>query len=352
MNKGIYIHIPFCESKCFYCNFVSGQYDEDLIRKYFKSLTFEIVDRKKFFDMLDTIYFGGGTPSSVDVEHIKKIFDVLKDNYDFQNLKEITIEMNPESTTEEKIQFYKELGFNRFSLGIQSFDDKVLKLLGRLAGVEKIFKVLSLFNENDNLSVDFIYGIKGHKLDISPIKNFPVKHISAYILTLEKGSKLFGSELENDDIEEEYYFLLNQLKKFGFKRYEVSNFSKEGFRSLHNLSYWDLSSVYIGYGVSAASYNGVERIKNSDDIKIYIKDYKNDIQKEIIDENKRNVEYLMLGLRKSDGLDYDEKFLNLVNRKELDHFLNEGYLKIENKKISCTDKGFLILNLILEKILV
>ncbi|MEO0238173.1 MAG: radical SAM protein, partial [candidate division WOR-3 bacterium] len=233
MNKGIYIHIPFCDGKCFYCNFVSGRFDEDLIRKYFKSLTFEIVDRKKFFDSVDTIYFGGGTPSSVDLEYIKKIFNVLKDNYDFQNLKEITIEMNPESTTEEKIQFYKELGFNRFSLGIQSFDGNVLKLLGRLASVEKIFKVLSLFNENDNLSVDFIYGIKGHKIDISPIKNFPVKHISAYILTLEKGAKLFGSELENEDIEEEYYFLLDELKNFGFKRYEVSNFSKEGFRSLH-----------------------------------------------------------------------------------------------------------------------
>lgn len=351
MNRGIYIHIPFCERKCFYCNFVSGKYDEDLIKEYFKSVTFEIIDKKKFFDSADTLYFGGGTPSSVDVKFIKKVLNFLKDNYDFRNLKEMTIEMNPESTTKEKIEFYKELGFNRFSVGIQSLDDKVLELLGRLASVEKIFKVLSMFKESDNLSIDFIYGIKDHKIDISPIKNFSVKHISAYILTLEKGSKLFGSDLENDDIEEEYSFLLNQLRKFGFRRYEVSNFSKEGYRSIHNFSYWDPLSVYIGYGVSAASYDGTQRIRNSDDIKLYIKDYRNGIQQEIIDENKRKIEYLMLGLRKSDGVDYDEKFLNLVNRKEIENFLKDGYLKIENHKISCTDKGFLVLNLILEKIL-
>uniref|UniRef100_A0A7C3J6L4 Heme chaperone HemW n=1 Tax=candidate division WOR-3 bacterium TaxID=2052148 RepID=A0A7C3J6L4_UNCW3 len=349
-NKGIYIHIPFCKSKCFYCNFVSGKFDDIVIKKYFESLLFEINDRKKIFEKVDTIYFGGGTPSFVDKKYIKDVMDVLKENYDLKNVKEVTIEMNPESIDKEKLNFYKEIGFNRFSLGVQSFNDDLLKVLGRVSDSEKIFKSLSCFEKEDNLSVDFIYGITGYFIDISPVKDFPIKHISSYLLTLEEGSKLYNSFLEKDDVWDEYFYLLEKLKEFGFLRYEVSNFSKEGYRSLHNLSYWDTSSVYIGYGVSAASYDGKERMKNSDNIKLYMKGYMESMQREFIDEDKRNLEYLMLGLRKSEGILYDEKFLNVVDKDKVNYFIDEGYLKIENGRISCTDIGFLILNRILREI--
>ncbi|KUK51011.1 MAG: Oxygen-independent coproporphyrinogen III oxidase [candidate division TA06 bacterium 32_111] len=329
---------------------MSGKYDDSLIKKYFDTLIFEIYDRKKIFEEVDTIYFGGGTPSSVDKKYIKNIMEVLNQKYDLKNLREVTIEMNPESIDKEKLNFYKELGFNRFSLGVQSFNDELLKILGRVSDSKRIFKALSSFEKDDNLSVDFIYGIRGYFIDIFPVKEFPIKHISSYLLTLEEGSQLYKSDLENEDVWDEYFYLIEKLKEFGFFRYEVSNFSKEGYRSLHNLSYWDVSSFYIGYGVSAASYDGKERIKNTDDIRLYMKGYAEFIQREFIDEGKRNLEYLMLGLRKSEGVLYDEKFLSLVDEGKVNYFIDEGYLKIENGRISCTDKGFLILNRILREI--
>ncbi len=351
MNKGIYVHIPFCVSKCKYCSFVSSNYDSSVVKKYFDTLFLEIYKREKFFDKVDTIYFGGGTPTSVKTDFIKETLIFLNQNYDLKGLKEVTIEMNPESTTEEKILIYKEMGFNRFSIGVQSFDDKLLKFLGRRANSDIIFKALSFFKESDNLSVDFLYGIKNFKLDLLPLKNFPIKHVSAYILSLEKGSALYSFDVESDDITEEYYKILHDLKSMGFKRYEVSNFAREGFHSIHNMAYWDLDSIYIGYGVSSASYDRLFRYKNTDDIFSYITDYKKGFFKELIDDEKRKTEYLMLGLRKTGGISYDDDLLSKVNTKYLENYINEGYLAVENKRLYVTDKGFLILNLILRDIL-
>ncbi|HAV92073.1 TPA: hypothetical protein DCW38_02705 [candidate division WOR-3 bacterium] len=355
VNNGIYIHIPFCKSKCSYCAFVSGNHPEDIKKMYFDSLVREIRERDVFFEEANTLYIGGGTPSFVEKEYIERIVFEIKDRYDATNISEFTIEMNPESVNADLIEFYKDIGANRFSVGVQSFDNRVLKLLNRPHRRREAERVLSLFSDNDNLSIDLIWGVNGFSQDISFIDDYPIKHLSCYLLTLEENSALFREKYkEKKDIfiEKEYYKILEEIYKRGFERYEVSNFACEGFESKHNLSYWNLDSQYIGYGVSAASYNLKKRMQNTDDISIYIKHIHESSQLEDVTDIRRGLERIMLCLRTRAGLYVDNNIKMHLKKERMIEFILDGSLEFNDNVLKCTDKGYLIMNYIIAEITV
>ncbi|PIP13026.1 MAG: hypothetical protein COX48_05495 [bacterium (Candidatus Stahlbacteria) CG23_combo_of_CG06-09_8_20_14_all_34_7] len=354
INNGIYIHIPFCKSKCSYCTFVSGIYRKTIEGEYFDALIREIRERKKYFMDVDSIYMGGGTPSFVEKEFIEKVVFAIKERYDTTHIKEFTIEMNPESVTCDLIKFYKEIGINRFSVGVQSYNNRVLNLLGRAHRQKEIKRVLNCFLDDDNLSIDLIWGISGFSQNISFIDDYPIKHLSCYMLTLEKESPLFKEKYpEKRDlfIEREYYKLLQEIYKRKFERYEVSNFSKKGFESKHNLSYWNTDCPYIGYGVSAASYNIKSRTQNTGLMDKYIQNIHNEAITEEITEEKKSLEKIMLSLRTESGLFLDEEVKNKIKKERMMEFIMNGSLVLYDNTLICTDKGYLIMNYIIAEIL-
>ena len=284
---GIYIHIPFCARKCFYCDFVSYANKEEKISDYINAITYEIESFAKEFSndyIVTTIYIGGGTPSYIESTYIVSIIKELNKNYNIQSNAEITIEVNPGTVTRKKLQDYKKAGINRLSIGLQSTNDYLLKEIGRIHTYEQFLDVYFLAREVgfSNINVDLMIALPNQTMEIledslNKVVLLNPEHISVYSLILEEGTKLDELiskgklELVDEELERKMYWKVkNMLQENGYKHYEISNFAKKGYESKHNLNCWE-QKEYVGFGVSAHSYYNKTRYSNTESIDQYIK---------------------------------------------------------------------------------
>lgn len=374
---GIYIHIPFCLQKCFYCDFNSYANKQELVEKYTFALCNEILKNAEILSQykITTIYIGGGTPSYIDSKYIKQILDTLFLFVDKEYLKEVTIEVNPNSVTEEKLITYKESGVNRVSIGLQSSHNDILKKIGRAHKIEEFEKALEIANKVgfDNISADLIYPLPdldikrfNETLDyILSLKDKNIKHISIYNLEIHENTKLkflldegYVSLVDEDEEYEMYTALNTRFKEDGYNRYEISNYSIPGYESNHNLRYWN-QSLYLGFGAGASSFFGGSRYRNENSIEKYISYLDKGIsiiaEKEDLDLLALMKEYVMLALRKIEGLDvvsfknkYKKDVYELFS-EELNSLIKDGLLEKEGNYIRLTSRGLEVANLVWEK---
>lgn len=377
-NIGIYIHIPFCKKKCFYCDFVSYENKENLIQEYIDTVCLEILQNAEILSEynISTIYFGGGTPSLIKVEYIEKILNTLKLFVtDEKEIKEITIEINPNSASLDKLEKYYNLGINRLSIGLQSTHDKILRNIGRLHTFNDFKEVLKNANAVGfkNISVDLIYPLPGLNLSgfretlNSMIKlkdEFNIKHISVYNLEVHENTRLDFSLKEgfvslcNEDEEYKMREELNKrLQDNGFVKYEISNYAYPGFESKHNLCYWN-QEKYIGFGVNASSFFNLKRYRNTSNIDKYIDGIKNNknivVETEELDKLSLMKEYIILKLRLSKGVEISEfkqKFgtdiFDIFNT-EFNSLKKDNLVNITSKNISLTNRGEEVANIVWE----
>ena len=375
---GIYVHIPFCKQKCYYCDFISYANKEEKTKEYVKCIQKEIeIESKKYSKdeyEITTIYLGGGTPSYISALYIENIINVIKLNYNIKDNAEITIEINPGTVNEEKILIYEKIGINRVSIGLQTTNDKLLKQIGRIHTYEEFLNCYKLVSKSkiDNINVDLMLALPNQTIEdleesLQKVINLKPNHISLYSLILEEGTKLEKMVSENivklpeEDMEREMYWKTKRiLEKNGYNHYEISNFAKEGYKSKHNMNCWS-QKEYLGFGVAAHSYVNRKRYCNINNIEEYVSNIKKgkiennrtvcEIQNKI-DEQK---EFMMLGLRKIDGIDiqkFKNKFVEnpiYVFHKELEKLVNEDLVEIDLDKIKLTNKGLDFANLVWEK---
>ena len=367
---GIYIHIPFCKQRCTYCDFYT-EVAPQFIPTYIDSLIKELQFRKDYLNNapIDTIYFGGGTPSILNFDQFKAIFDVIYKLFTIADHPEITFEANPDDLTLEFLTSMQALPFNRLSLGIQSFDDMDLKRINRRHTSMQAVKAVKDAQAAgfDNISIDLIYGLPfqtttswERQLDMALKLN--IQHLSAYGLTYEEGTVLWKQrekgEIESvDEVEMNrmYLQLLDKVKEKGFEAYEISNFALPGFRSRHNSSYWK-QEPYLGVGPSAHSYDLISRQWNVSSIKEYIKAIDTNsglFEREILSLYDRYNDFVMVSLRTSDGLDFEymrKEFGSelaeycLINIKS---FMDSEKVYNSDGKLRLSTKGIQISNLIL-----
>ena len=362
---GVYIHIPFCEKRCNYCNFFSSIYQKDVVERYVKELTREIRSVGSKDINVKTIYFGGGTPSLLSEQQLFSIMDALYDAFTVRG-EEITIEVNPNSS--DKLAFYKSCGINRVSIGIQSTDDIFLKKMGRLHTAEE--GLASLENARryfDNVSADIILGVDKRQdagKEFYALKDY-VTHLSAYMLTLEEGTPLYRSVCAKnvaiateDEVISQYNTFVSVAEANGFIRYETSNFAKNGMTSKHNSSYWDLTP-YIGIGAGAHSYYNGKRYYNEPNIKEYIAgkhagDHREMIERGVSKEEDK-YEYIMLALRMVQGVDrkrYNTLFGTDFAMEYADLIKKMGkYLRVTDTNVNISPEYFLVQNEIIRSIL-
>lgn len=360
---GVYIHIPFCKQKCLYCDFVSYSKMEDMQKEYIEALKKEIKNWKdnNKDKQINTIYIGGGTPSYIDSKYIIEILNLIGKSED------ITIEVNPGTVTEEKLQDYKTAGINRLSIGLQSTNDNLLKEIGRIHNYCEFENTYKLARKVgfENINVDLMIGLPNQtiqdiKQTLNRIIELDPEHVSVYSLIVEEGTpmqKLIEEgTLKLPDEEKErqmYWYVKNYLELNGYKHYEISNFAKPGFESKHNMDCWN-QEEYIGFGVAAHSYINGKRFCNTSNIKEYLIK-KTVIIQEIQNKQDKMKEYMLLGLRKIDGVSI-QKFKNkfkenpiMLFRKELQKLSNEKLLNIDGDNIKLTNKGLDLANLVWEE---
>lgn len=371
---GIYIHIPFCRKLCAYCNFYhvisSGDHTD-----FIKALLLEAKRREDYLgnESVSTIYIGGGTPSIFSVKDLERILNCLKTHFNVEHDSEITVELNPDDITGKYPEALKKAGFNRISLGIQSWRDEDLRLLNRRHTSAKAEKSLQeILNSGfENVSVDLIYGIPGMGIkdwenNINKTLDFEIKHLSAYHLTIEPETVL-GKMKEKGIIKEideelsiaEFNMLIKKTESAGFTQYEISNFCKEDYYSIHNSNYWN-QVPYLGLGPSAHSFNGYSRQWNVSDVTKYIKQVNEGelfYEKEELDIRTRYNEYIMTSLRTMWGIDleYVEKMFEkegydyIVNMS--DKFIDYGMIKREKKNLVLTNQGKMISDNIISELM-
>lgn len=377
MELGIYVHIPFCIKKCDYCDFISYTNCYELQKKYVEKLIEEIEENKDLLknNFVTTIYIGGGTPSSIEPELIKKILDKIYKICEISQISEkekieTTIEVNPGTTTKNNLQLYKNCGINRLSIGLQSTNDTILEKIGRIHNYKQFLDTYKWAKEAGfkNINVDLMLGLPGQDIEIlkesleNIIKLEPMpNHISIYSLIVEEGTKIEekinSGKLKLPDDEEErrqYHYTKNYLELKGYKHYEISNFAKPGFESKHNMNCWE-QKQYVGFGVAAHSYiNGI-RYSNTSNLEEYL----NTNTKKNIEETQNKFdmekEYMMLGLRKLDGISiskFEEKFGEnpiYLFRNELQKLVEENLLEVDSDDIRLTNKGLDLANLVWEE---
>lgn len=355
MNKeiGLYIHIPFCEQKCIYCDFASFVCENR--QQYFGKLIKDIRNAEP--TTVRSIYLGGGTPSLVEVEYIEEIVTELKKKFNLVQDCEMTIECNPNSATFEKLKKYKELGFNRLSVGVQSLHDDVLKKIGRVHSSNQAIECIKNAKKAGffNISVDLMLGLPGQKMedviqDAKILDDLGITHISTYTLQVEAGTKLYemvkkGLDLPTDDeIADMYNKLAKYLGELGFERYEISNFSKEGFESKHNINYW-IRGEYIGFGLSAHSFLDGVRSFNSSKMSEYLLDKGG--QSEALTNKDVITEKIMLGLRCKIGfslLELEKLGVDLKNRKTFKQLLNKNVLILRDDRVTLNPNFYEVSN--------
>ncbi len=368
----LYVHIPFCKSKCAYCDFTSYPNCEDkTILRYLTTLIDEIKLASKAYKStkISTIYIGGGTPSLLSASQIAPLFCTIRQSFDLSEIEEYTIECNPESLQEEKLDFYKQAGINRLSIGVQSLSDDNLRDISRVHNAQIALEKLALAKKYfDNLSCDLILGlphdneeiVRGEIATLAPL----VKHLSMYELILEEGTPLFDKvkksqiKVANDDeVATLFEIAIDEAKRWGFARYEVSNFAKEGYHSRHNFGYWTRVE-YLGLGAAASSFYTHDkkqiRVSNFKSLSEYEsaicsardKSYF-DIERDesvILDEKDVKNEQIMLGLRTSQGVEkslLDDRISPLLQQ----FFVDDG------KRVALNDKGLAVMNSIVCELL-
>ena len=377
-DLGIYIHIPFCLKKCYYCDFVSFMNKEDMIERYIYALCTEILQNADILceRKVDTIYIGGGTPSYIDAKYIKQILDTIYMVIDRKDLKEVTIECNPNSITKEKMNIYKECGINRVSIGLQSTHNDVLKTIGRVHSFEDFQNALDIVKSAgiDNISVDLIYPLpnldfKRFKESVDYViglKDKNVKHVSIYNLEVHENTKLdfilkegYVSLVGEDEEYEMYSYLKDTLENNGFHRYEISNYALPGFESNHNTRYWN-QQEYLGFGVNASSFFNSSRYKNIPNLENYIEYINTNVptktEVEDLDLLSLMKEYIILSLRKTEGLSlinfkskYKKDVFDLF-KIEIDELIGKGLLILDNTNnaLKLTDRGLEVANIVWE----
>lgn len=372
---GIYIHIPFCKQKCFYCDFCSFANKNEMQEKYVETVINEIknITHKEKYTVT-TIYLGGGTPSILNPEYIKNILQEIKSSFKILDDAEITIEINPGTVNEEKLKRYKEYGINRLSIGLQSANDKILKNIGRIHDYKQ-FEETFFFARKcgfKNINVDLMIGlptqaIEDVKQTLEKIIQKNPEHISVYSLIIEEGTtieKLINeNKLQLPDEETErimYWTVVNELKENGYNQYEISNFSKKTYESKHNTNCWK-QKQYIGLGTSAHSYLNKKRYSNTNNIEEYIKNIQESnisknitIHEEQTEESTMN-EYMLLGLRMIQGIninEFEQKFKTdpTIKYKEiLEKLQKENLIQITKTSIKLTKQGIDFGNIVWEE---
>ena len=364
-KAGLYIHIPFCKVKCVYCDFYSITKKEDQIPLFTECLLKEIDNYKHYAGKwkFDTIFFGGGTPSLLPAKYLEQILQKLHDTFDTSNVQEITLEANPGEAPLQHLKDIRGLGVNRLSMGFQSFDDKILKVLGRLHQSKDCFRTFNNARKAgfDNISADMIFNIpelstQNWNRDLMRLIELNPEHISAYSLTVEPSTKLFNlvkrkellMPLETTDIEQ---FLLTEeiLSKHGFDHYEISNYAKKSMKSKHNLHYWNLSP-YLSFGPSAHSYDLKKRWWNVRSLEGYIETLSNNKLpldgKEVLSLKDQYNETILNGLRLSSGINLsDLKEYSITNTSQINKVKDKwDCLSISDKSIKLIDNGFLFVD--------
>lgn len=384
MNKkqelGIYIHIPFCAKKCYYCDFVSYPNMKEKQKEYVEALKKEI----KSYDLqnynITTIYIGGGTPSYIESEYIVEVLEYIKSKLNanetkFENM-EITIEVNPGTVTKEKLLDYKKVGINRLSIGLQSTNDRLLKQIGRIHKYQDFLQTYNLARNVGftNINIDLMLGlpnqsIKDLKESIEKVISLQPEHISIYSLIVEEGTKLYKQietgelQLPEEELERKmYWYTKSKLELAGYKHYEISNYAKPKRESKHNSNCWE-QKQYIGIGASAHSYLDNIRYCNESNLKEYISNMENveaDFEEKYIVNERQNLEdrkneFMLLGLRKIDGVSiamFKEKYVEnpiFRYRDSLEKLVNEGLVLIDGDMIKLTNKGLDLANIVWEE---
>jgi len=376
--SGIYIHIPFCKKKCIYCNFYSIVSTKNR-EQYVGALLKEIKVQSSRFKVqlpltsasglmeINTIYFGGGTPSLLSVHSLEKILNNIHENFEVANDIECTIEGNPEQLTLDYVTDLRKIGFNRISIGIQSFNDDILRFLGRThSGKDALFAVENAQKAGfENISIDLIYGIYLRSAqqwvhEIERTFQLPVKHLSAYSLTVEENTLLYQKiaqqKIQNIDEEQslkEMDRLIEETEKHGFEHYEVSNFALKNYHSKHNSNYWN-GTPYFGFGASAHSFTGNTRSWNIANVEKYIQAMDENVpcfETEQLTSVEKYNEYVLLRLRTKNGINLIE-LEDCFGKEARNHFIqtlkniNPHYFRQQSHYISITKDGLPLLDYI------
>ena len=352
----IYIHIPFCDCICSYCDFCKILYNNKYINNYLDNLEKEINCRYKN-ELIKSIYIGGGTPSSLSYQELERLFNIIKifkldSNYEF------TIECNVNNLDINKIKLFKDNGVNRVSLGVQSFNKEILTILNRSHTYKEVYNVINNLKNNNinNINIDLIYGVNDNidivKKDIDYFLSLDIPHISCYSLIIEDNTLLKINNYQNidEDIEYEMYkYIENKLTSNGYIHYEISNYAKEGYSSIHNINYWDNGSYY-GFGLGSVSYIDNYRISNTKNISKYNKGiYISNREYEDMNTNMSND--MILGLRKIKGVSIS-KFYNKYKKDirevfDIDDLINNKILIIDNDNMYIDSKYIYLSNQVL-----
>lgn len=376
MNVGIYIHIPFCKSRCIYCGFYSTT-NKELKERYVDALIHEIHMRKDNFARLgtsispsttSTVYFGGGTPSSLSVCDIERIVGALESTFN-GTPSEVTLEMNPDDVTRDYIKAARQVGINRISMGIQTFDDSRLQFIRRRHNASQAEKAVMTIREEGihNVSIDLMFGFPNQTMDewitdIDKAIALHPTHISAYSLMYEEGTPLFRmlqkgeiSQIDDETSLAMYTELINRLTANGYEHYEISNFAMSGYRSVHNSSYWH-DTPYLGFGAAAHSYNKDTRSWNIPDLKKYIESIESGVlpsESEIIDADTHYNDLITTALRTREGLNLDDlpqkyREYALVNARKS---ISEHLLEATDSHIRLTREGLFVSDMVMSELI-
>ena len=378
---GIYIHIPFCKSRCIYCGFYSTT-GLELRQRYVDAVCQEMENRppspSKERERIETIYLGGGTPSQLTIEQLRQLLIYINKVYGLPlhrdgivGRHEITIEVNPDDVTPEYAAALQHLGINRVSMGAQTFDDRRLRFLHRRHSAAQVPEAVSILHQAgiQNISVDLMYGFPDETFndwdaDITQALALNVEHLSAYCLIIEEGTPLYEQlkvKSEKYRVDEElerqmYYHLIDRLETAGYEHYEISNFARPGFRSRHNSSYWN-GTPYIGLGAAAHSFDGHScRRWNVSDIRQYIHGIENGqpcFEQEVLDEDTRYNDTLTVALRTRDGLDLNklsERHRNYCLH-EAQHYIDDRLLNLQDHHLALTKAGLFVSDMIISNLM-
>lgn len=357
------MHIPFCKQACTYCNFhftTSLRYKNELV----KALAKEAEIEKEYLqgEEINTIYFGGGTPSILEISELELLISNLHKHHSVSTDTEITIETNPDNITAEKLQAWADLGINRLSIGVQSFFEEELRWMNRAHNAKQAISSLRLAKEYfENITVDLIYGSPlltddMWKQNVDKVIELDIPHLSCYALTVEEKTPLYklirtnkSANVDDEKQARQFLLLMKWLRENGYEHYEVSNFAKNGFRSRHNSSYWK-GEKYLGLGPSAHSYNGIERRWNIANNNLYLQVINEGFshrETEVLTPTQKLNEFVMISLRTMEGLDLDklQKQFGIDERKrveiQLQKFISHGLIRLYESSAQLTDEGML-----------
>lgn len=355
--KSVYIHIPFCNDICTYCDFCKIYYNSEIVDKYLDALNNELsinYNGKK----IETLYIGGGTPSSLSIEQLKRLFLIIN-NLDLSNLIEFTFECNVDSLNYDKLKLLYDNGVNRLSIGVQTFDDSILRKLNRHHCKKDIISIISIARSIgfSNINLDLIYGIQSKEIlidDIDNIIKLNPEHISCYSLSINPNTKMYIDGEKEIDQDSDYDMYLTIKKKLkDYDHYEISNYSKPGYESKHNLVYWN-NDNYYGFGLGASGYINNYRYENTKNINEYISG--NYLKDKYIVDNEGCIKYeIMLNLRKKHGINkelfYKKYNTNILDYNNIKNLIKDGMLIEDDKYVYISEEWKYKMNSILIKII-